>query len=184
MSTTALDLVTITQSEYDALLDEQRHWRESAACAVFDLIGRLERRDHRLSTFGAKAPRSVIVQQLRDWTQMLADALAGDFSPSCVSCGKPVRPGDICFPYTDEVSHYDCEHPRPGKHQAGETIRVKDAVLTDEAGNERTGTAEVELYAYPPLFTLQDLQKLCAEASPMCGLESPASAAVTPAEAA
>lgn len=146
------DVVTIPQAEHDALVDERRHWRETAAIAICDLM-RAAEGDSRLALLGAKVPRSVVRQQLEMWTNLLESALGGDTSPArCEACGKSIRVGDICIPYQDGQTHADCEHPRPGKHRAGDTLTLNDAAWVAEDGREHHGPVEVTLFAEPPLY--------------------------------
>lgn len=170
------DQVTISRAEYDALLDERRHWRETAAVMLLGLTGRIDRGDHRLALEGPKVPRSVVMQQAKAWTEMLSDAVSGSFYPVCESCEKPVRPGDICFPWEEVTAHADCDHPRPGKHQAGETMHLADAGWLDEDGVPRSGPVDAVLFAHRPLFTDDEIFQLLTQARDLCGIKQPAAA--------
>lgn len=166
----------ITQAEYDALLDERRHWRENAAIRVADLTRAVDG-EHRLCLFGAKVPRSVVLQQLETWTDLLDEALSGKFTPLCEACGKHVRPGEICVPDVNAITlHADCDHPRPGKYQAGQVLALDHVVTTDESGEETIGPGEVQLYAETPLYTDVEIANFLAWAKDKLGREQGAPA--------
>lgn len=167
----ATDTVTISQAEYDALTSERRHWRETAAIAICDLM-RSAAGDHRLSLLGPKVARSAIMQQLEMWVSLLGDAVEGRVSPLCDACGKPVLPGDVCLSYSDVGSvHADCNHPRPGKLQAGQRVVITDGAWTDEDGREHTGPCVATLFEETALYTDEKIAQILAEGRAALGME-------------
>lgn len=142
------DTVTITKAEHDALLWERQFWRVAAACRIL-VLARGVAETGRIG-IGARVPRSVLVSELQAIVDSLQEALNGQFDhDQCESCGKPIRPGEVCVPYADGVKgHADCDDQT--KHAAGERWAVKREEVELEEGEPFDGF--ITLYEASPLY--------------------------------
>jgi AcrR family transcriptional regulator len=158
----------VPSADYLALEDERRFWRESATATISMLVHRLGAEDYRLDLLGPKVPRSVVLAELRAWVELLDHSERRAFPPLCEGCGKAVRPGDVCFPYTDVDCHADCAHPTGGKLQAGQQIECDHVVVDDD--EEHAGPGTVTLFAASATYTDEQIAEILANAKTLCGI--------------
>jgi hypothetical protein len=113
------ELTPALEAELQALRFERQYWHEHQACKILELARALEG-NMRPGGIGAKAPRSVILRELREAVRSMLDALAGDFHQHCEGCSKQILPGDPVISSTEGAIHADCSGA--GAYKVGDHI--------------------------------------------------------------
>lgn len=152
MSTAPFDIMPVLVG---ALLEERRHWRETATANISTLVRALEGDHLRPRIPGAKVPASAIRAELREWTLALDEALSGKVGLTrCPFCDYPVRPGELVIYFDDEgEAHAVCASIPADQLFDGGRMALAPDQIPDHGPGEAPHPGYVGVYASTALYT-------------------------------